>query len=219
MVGCIVFFKVQYVEVVGNSRYTSEEIVAATGIQTEDNLFRLNKFRIQEGLIADLPYVESVNIRRRMPDTIIITVTETVPVSAVNSGGDWWLINETGKLLERTDSPGDYLEVTGLELLSPSAGTAMAVDQQLRLRRDALLELLAALVQRGLLEAAESVDLSDESMLTMAYDQRLEVRISLADDLEYRVRQLEGVLQQLEEGQGGILDMTIEDRPHLYTEG
>ena len=109
--------------------------------------------------------------------------------------------------------------MTGLELLSPSAGTAMAVDQQLRLRRDALLELLAALVQRGLLEAAESVDLSDESMLTMAYDQRLEVRISLADDLEYRVRQLEGVLQQLEEGQGGILDMTIEDRPHLYTEG
>lgn len=217
VVGCIVFFKVQHVEVSGNSRYTREEIVTATGIQVEDNLFRLNKFRISDGLISDLPYIEAVNIRRRMPDTILIHVTETRPVAALHSGGVWWLMNERGKLLERTEGPGDYLRIEGLELLSPSAGTVIAVDQEQRLQRESLLELLSALLARDMLAAAQSIDLSDASCLVMEYDRRLEVRIALADDFDYKVRQLEGVLARIEAGEGGVLDMTIEERPHLYS--
>lgn len=218
VVGCIVFFKVQHVEVSGNSRYTQEEVVAVTGIQVEDNLFRLNKFKIYDQLIAQLPYIETVNIRRRMPDTILINVTETAPVAALNSTGVWWLMNENGKLLERVDGPGAYLQITGLTLLSPSLGTIIAVDQEQRLQKESLLELMAALMGRDMLGGAQSIDLSDPSRLTMEYDHRLEVRIALADDFEYKARQLEGVLAQLEEGEGGILDMTIEERPHLYRE-
>jgi len=216
VVGCIVFFKVQHVEVSGNHRYTQEEVVAVSGIQVEDNLYRINKFKVAEVLMADLPYIETVNIRRRLPDTILINVTETAPVAALSSGGAWWLMNEEGKLLERVDSPGGCLQVTGLVLLSPSAGTFLAVDQEQRLQKESLLELLAALMEREALEGAQYVDLSDTSQLTMGYDGRLEVRIALADDFDYRVRQLKGVLAQLEEGEGGVLDMTIEDRPHLY---
>ena len=39
-----VFFKVQSITVSGNARYTSEEIIAASGIEIEDNLFLLNKY-------------------------------------------------------------------------------------------------------------------------------------------------------------------------------
>lgn len=217
VVGCIVFFKVQHVEVSGNSRYTTEEVVAVSGIQIEDNLFRINKFKIYDSLLAELPYIESVNIQRRMPDTIVINVTETIPVAALNSDGVWWLINEDGKLLERVGGPGSYLQITGLTLLSPSAGTDLAVDQQQRLQKEGLLKLLDALLTRELLSGVQYIDLSNSSQLSMGYDNRLEVRIALADDFDYRVRQLEGVLERIEVGEGGILDMTIEDRPHLYS--
>lgn len=217
VVGCIAFFKVQHVEVSGNYRYTQEEIVSATGIQPEDNLFRMNKFKIADALIADLPYIESVNLRRRMPDTILINVTETAPAAAVSSGGIWWLMDPNGKLLERTNGPGDYLQVTGLNLLSPSEGMGIAVDQEQRLQKDSLLSLIAALSAREMLGLAQSIDLSDSSQLTMEYDNRLEVHIALSDDFDYKVRQLAGVMDQIEDGEGGVLDMTIEERPHLYS--
>ena len=217
VVGCIAFFKVQHVEVSGNSRYTQEEIVAATGIQPEDNLFRMNKFKIADQLIADLPYIQSVNLRRRMPDTILINVTETTAAAAVNSAGVWWLMDPSGKLLEQIDGPGDYMQVTGLTLLSPSEGSEIAVDQEQRLQKDSLLSLMSALSAKEMLGLAQSIDLSDSSQLTMEYDHRLEVRIDLSDDFDYKVRQLEGVMAQIEDGESGILDMTIEDRPHLYS--
>ena len=53
-----VFFKVQSITVSGNARYTSEEVVAASGIEIEDNLFLLNKYSAAQAIFEKLPYVE-----------------------------------------------------------------------------------------------------------------------------------------------------------------
>ena len=69
-----VFFKVQSITVSGNARYTSEEVVAASGIEIEDNLFLLNKYSAAQAIFEKLPYVEEATINRALPDTIVITV-------------------------------------------------------------------------------------------------------------------------------------------------
>ena len=45
-VGATVFFRVESVVISGNQRYTQEEILAASGIEMGDNLYGLNKVRI-----------------------------------------------------------------------------------------------------------------------------------------------------------------------------
>ena len=75
-VGATVFFQVEQVEVSGNTRYTQEEIVACTGIKPGDNLFRMNKFAIQDHVKEEMPYIEDILIRRRLPSTITVAVTE-----------------------------------------------------------------------------------------------------------------------------------------------
>ena len=74
--GATVFFQVETVAVTGNARYKQEEIVAAAGIQTGDNLYRLNKNEIYRQVLQKLPYIESISIRRSLPSTIVIDVTE-----------------------------------------------------------------------------------------------------------------------------------------------
>lgn len=85
--GATVFFQVETVAVTGNSRYSQEEIIKATGIQTGDNLFRMNKFQIAHQVLQDLPYVEEVTIRRSLPSTIVITVKEWDAVARVEAPG------------------------------------------------------------------------------------------------------------------------------------
>ena len=53
--GATVFFRVEHIIVDGNARYTQEEVVAASGIQLGDNLYGLNKLKIDSGIRAALP--------------------------------------------------------------------------------------------------------------------------------------------------------------------
>ena len=71
----------------GNSRYSQEEIIKATGIQTGDNLFRMNKYQIAHQVLQGLPYVEELTIRRALPSTIVITVKEWDAVARVEAPG------------------------------------------------------------------------------------------------------------------------------------
>lgn len=85
--GATVFFQVETVAVTGNSRYSQEEIIKATGIQTGDNLFRMNKFQIAHQVLQGLPYVEELTIRRALPSTIVLTVKEWDAVARVEAPG------------------------------------------------------------------------------------------------------------------------------------
>lgn len=221
--GSIVFFRVETVEVEGNGRYTSQEIAAVTGIEQGDNMFLLNKYEIIDRLEQELTYLDRVVIRRSLPSTIRITVTEcTVAASVWDEGTqEWWLVSAGGKLLERNAASGAGVTVTGLTFLSPSVGTDLAVAEEQRLHLAALTQLLTALESRGMLELAEEIDLTLAGTVTMTYAGRLEVKMKLSSDFDYQVRVLEKVMEEYvltkwEEDDTGVLDMTQSDgKPHL----
>ena len=52
--GATVFFQVETIAVTGNSRYTQDEIIAASGVQVGDNLFRMNKKQISGEILHQL---------------------------------------------------------------------------------------------------------------------------------------------------------------------
>ena len=106
--GVAVFFKVSRVEVQGNSLYSAEQVVQASGIETGDNLLTLNKATVAGNIIAQLPYVEKVSVGRSMPDAVILEVQESTARFAVMSDTNViWLISSSGKALERYDSMTD----------------------------------------------------------------------------------------------------------------
>ena len=57
VIALTLFFKVGSIEVTGNSRYSAEEIAAATGVEMGDNLILLDRYGIQRKLFVDLPYI------------------------------------------------------------------------------------------------------------------------------------------------------------------
>ena len=43
-------------------------------------------------------------ISRKLPDTLVLKVTESTPLAVLESGGNWWLLDVRGKLLEQGDA-------------------------------------------------------------------------------------------------------------------
>ncbi len=75
---------------------------APPGISIDDNLLSLSKAAVASQIHAKLPYINEIQIRKKLPNTVIITVSEfTVTYGIQDEHGLWWLISREGRVLEQ----------------------------------------------------------------------------------------------------------------------
>ncbi len=100
-----VFFNAETIEVSGNTRYTVDELLSEGELKIGQNLFRLDKFEVIDRM-KTLPYVKEVTIKRKLPNTLSITVEENQPVVWVPMGEyEAALLNEEYRVLEFVTLP------------------------------------------------------------------------------------------------------------------
>lgn len=194
---CVIFFRVEDVVVTGNSRYSAEEIIAVTQVKTGDNLFSIRGSKLSRQVRSQLPYVQSVRVKKLLPDTLSIAVTEAPAAAAIQYEGTWWLMGSDGKLLEEADSPGRLATVTGITPLVPAVGTYLATADAERARVENLKELLAALGENNLLEGLKTVEITDDFSLTFTYQDRFTVQLSatLENGMSYWLKRFAAALE------------------------
>ena len=103
-----VFFNAETILVEGNNRYTAEELLDAGGLEIGQNLFRLDKFEVIDQM-ESLPYVKTVTIKRRLPNTLSVKVVENQPVVWVETETGAALLNEEYRVLEMLTLPSEIL--------------------------------------------------------------------------------------------------------------
>lgn len=217
-VAAVLFFRVEYIEVIGNDRYTQEEIATASGILLDDNLFLLDKPTIERNVLEQMPYVEGVFIQRQLPSTVVIDVEEITTTVMLAQTDATWRISLGGKLVERIDNAMPEMPyVSGLQLLAPTVGTLMTLGEEPQdiALRDSLLMLLGALEALGMLEELEYIDMSDDDVLVIEYGGRFTVKFLYEDDYDYKLRTLQVVVEQLETNEVGTIDLTLEGKAHF----
>ena len=210
-VAMTIFFKVEKITVSGNSRYTSDEIIDATGIRMGENMFMMNKYDVISRLARDLPYIKTVQIRRRLPSTMTVEITEMQAVAAVQSAEFWWLIGADGKLLEKTDSSGNLPRVTGTNPLLPTAGSKLSYPEEGTITDQELLDLLAILEQKGMEKIIVEINCGDPELLVLRYGNRFRVEMKYDADMNRKLNMLVEVVARLEENETGTIRMTRED--------
>ena len=132
VLGMSIFFKVEKVEVSGNSKYSAWEVSEASGIEMGSNLMTISRAQIGGSVISNLPYVDTVRVGINLPDTVNIEITELdVVYSVSDSAGNWWLMNTDGKIVEGINEVAakEYTQVLGLRLTDPVVGQ-QAVAQE-----------------------------------------------------------------------------------------
>lgn len=214
VIACVVFFRVNAVEVTGNVRYTAQEVVDASGVNTGDNLIALSRSRISTRIRTQLPYVESVSIQRSYPDKLVIRVTERVASASVDSAEGRWLISSQGKLLEKDNGSVKTVQINGLTAVSPYAGGTLQTAEEEQITLDYVKQLLAAAQTHGMLEQCTQLDCSAATSMTLYYG-IYRVKLPRGGDYDYYVRLALKALEdglssgKMQEGQSGLLDLTV----------
>ena len=108
------FFTVDSIEVQGNEHYTSEEIInIAHAVPGRNLLYNTNKLEIVSYLEQN-PYIKTAEVRRKLPSTLLIVVTERSEKMAFKYDNDYLVMDGEGILLRKTRTAPQTTLIEGL---------------------------------------------------------------------------------------------------------
>lgn len=107
-----VFFPIQRINVSGSKIYSNAQIIKASKITTNDNLFVVSENKIKENIRKELPYIDDVKLKRVLPDAVILTVTDAKESTYYYQDGQYVVLSESGYVLKKQDEiPQNVFEI------------------------------------------------------------------------------------------------------------
>lgn len=184
------YFSVGYIEVRGNEVLTSEEIVALGGLHQGGNIFIINTSEAEKR-IETHPRVKDIEVKRILPQTLLIEVTERMPCAFVVGQDSFIAVDPEGVYLYKTvDLNRQRLPIISGVDVEASAGPGTDLNTAGMV---SALELIEMLDQVFLANVAEIIAASPES-LSLKTLQGVEVRFGKPEDLERKIKIIEELL-------------------------
>lgn len=111
------FCNIQEVIIQGNDFLSEEEIFFSSGIKLGENIFKLD-LKKSINFLKQEPWIKEVEIKRVIPNKIIIYLTERESAAIVYSGEEYFFCTKEGMLLSKISEPEETFDlplISGLE--------------------------------------------------------------------------------------------------------
>jgi len=112
------------VRVHGTETLTPDQVFSEAQVPNDTNIFWMLRQPVTKRLAAD-PVIDHAERSIRLPDTLVLTVTERQPYAVLASGGQSWLLDRKGVLYRQLDAP-----TVGLPVIE-AAASALPLDIKL----------------------------------------------------------------------------------------
>ena len=198
-----VLFPIKQITAKGSEKYTSEQIVALSGINIGDNLF-MSKVKT-ESIREKLPYIESVKIKRTLPDSIAITVKDAAPYACYYSDGAYHTVSRSGYVLESGSEKPDSLFEIRADGVKCVLGKAVVFSEEGT--EDLILEIGRLAEEYGL--SLNCIDVTDEIALTVKAENRFVVNLGTSNYLDKKFAHLSGMIKNIGETKTGKINVSM----------
>ena len=202
-----VLFRIDTIQVTGQSRYTEQEIVQMSGIKVGENLFLADTATAKQQIEEKLPYIGRAKVSRRLPAKILITVEEAEISGAVEYNGGYAIVSPEGKVLEITSAiPEGYSLIEGLDLKSADLGKKIVYEDPEK--QEMFTELAQSLAEHGIAPITR-MDLTNLYDIVVEYDGRITMEFGLPSDIDFKVRFAKTILSEPDMADAqGVLDLS-----------
>lgn len=232
-VGLSLFFKVETIQISGCEQYTAYQVQQASELNVGDQLLTFSRAKASGKIISALPYVKTVRIGIRLPDTVLIEVVETkVTYQVEDTAGAQWLMDSDGKIVGRmTNGDIKHTKVLGF-VIEPGQVGQMAVAHQepqtetngegnllpVTVTQAQKLQMAVKIAQclevNGIIGQAANLDVSNLYEIQLWYEDKFQILIGDSSRLEYKINYISTLIDQLLEESAyatGLIDLTDPD--------
>lgn len=203
-----VFFRVSEIRVENNEIYTDGQIIENLTFAMDDNLFSFKAAEAEEALRKALPYIGEVEITRKLPGVITVTVSERKAEMTLVLGEDAYLLSGDLQVLGRIGGG----EITaGMTRIATSSVERCLVGENVTFvdtrTADYLKELYRCLSDNGLMKKVREIDMVSRFDITLNYDDRFTVYLADIDNMDIKIRFLVEILKKLDPADTGYINL------------
>ncbi len=184
------YFNVQAIRIQGNFYLDSSTIKTMAGIPDHINIFKLNLYDIEEKLDQN-HLIEDVSIEREFPSTIIITLTERIPVGVIVLNGHYIEIDNEGIVLSLDGTHFDIPFITGCKGKIPSIGNKIDMNDL-----DFILDILKQIEKNTQLQIAE-INMTQKDDMTFFTNDAITVYVGSNQDIGKKIKLLNSILNDI----------------------
>lgn len=218
VIGLSVFFRVSSIEVVGAGMYSEEEIISASGISEGDNLFFISESSAVVNIRGSMNYIDEIKITRKMPDKVIIEISESYPIASIRSGASYWIIDKNCKLLEsvKASEAEGTISIKGVEMIQPVEGNIISLGADEETKELYLQQVLSSILKNDIQKEITYLDVSNISSIEFDYQERFTVEIGTGDDVDEKISMLLDIVKRLEKEDSGKINVSKIGEGHFY---
>lgn len=194
------FLAVKEILVEGETRYTDEEIIKASGLYVGQSLLSVNKIKAHDALTAAFPYLNTVEVGNSSFYTLRIRVSDVPVMAAVEMEEDWMILGDNNRALERVAEdaiPAGTVRIKGAEFENKAVGKSLLDERSLRICR-ALIEAAT----RYDLDSMTTVDITTKTKIHILLNERMQVVLGNETNLTNQIKALVDILPTLYKNNG-----------------
>lgn len=206
----LLFFQIDEIQIEGTDIYTEQDVIELLDIEKGDNLFLGSIKASNDDLTRLMPYISDFKIKRKWPDTLIVSVEEAEAVCVAKTDVGYAVLSEDAKVLEHLSvMPNNMIALNGLDILDAAPGHVVLTENEddLYILKDILQTL-----NTSELDKIDTVDMTDTINIYIYYDHRLRIEIGTVNNIENKLKRVKEVLEKIESTDTGRLDVTIDGR-------
>ena len=218
----IVFFKVNHYEISGETRYTAEQIISASGIKDGTNIYGIDKSSIEHNIIEKCPFIKSVRIYRTLPSTIRFEIQEEIPTYYFFIADEYFVLSESMRILDKTGNMGRLLlDYPNMKRLNTQSIKRAVVGEKVVFENEGFIsyaeEMLTFFRQSPIWSSITTVDFSDRFSIFFVYEDRLKIILGDVSGVENKINIAEKIISSLDESERGTIN--VETNPAFYIIG
>ena len=212
-----VFFPINNITAKGSKVYNAEDIIKYSGIAEGDNLFTVSSQKALKSLKEKLPYIDNVELERKLPDSITIKVRDADEYACIESKGKYYTVSKSGWVLAENTEPVDNI----LRILGAKVKCKVASELQYQ---DAEQSELIDRISNSLKEneiATDYIDITDNLNLNVGVEKRFTVIIGSSNNIEEKIKHLGSMLKEIDGKKQGKIDLsmwTVDNSVAYFTE-
>lgn len=205
-------FGITQISVTGNTLLAAEDVIAASGIEKGENVFRISRKKAEKAL-ASVAYIESAKIKRKFPAKIVIEIDEAKQDIIIDTPQEFVVTTVAGRVLEKTDdvtsltAPIIYgIEVTKSE---PAKKIETSDDEILNMN----LERIGCFYETDYWGDIDEFRVSDVSNFIMIMKSGMKVTfgsIDSTESLQRKIKMMAQILPQVQQTEKSYLDLTTD---------
>ncbi|MBU5590793.1 FtsQ-type POTRA domain-containing protein [Clostridium sp. MSJ-4] len=211
-------FNIKNMIVQGNKVISSEEIIEKSEIKEGNNIFYINTKKIV-GNIKNNPYVYSVKISRRLPNTIVFDVKERSAFFYGINNNKYFIIDKESKLLETRSEINNMnlIHIEGLDYQNAEVGKEIFNEDD---RKSKIINIFSTLIENNISGIdITSIDIKDVLAIKV-YHNNMCIVIGTSDGIEEKLNKaINIILAKPELSQSnGYIDVSFKGNPVVFVQ-